>query len=116
MVKRNVSRDHDVQASDPTNCGPLLEDGGIGGGRGGQGREELVLSHFLFPLYPEPQPVAVEPTRDKQELVVPPFLLPLRRAGGRRIAVLNWEDKTQTLQHLQENYNSTYTQQAKTCV
>ena len=87
MVKRNVSRDHDVQASDPTNCGPLLEDGGIVEGRGGQGREELVLSHFFSPLYPEPQPVAVEPTRDKQELVVPPFLLPLRRAGGRRIAV-----------------------------
>jgi hypothetical protein len=96
MIKRNVSRD---QVIDSTNCWPLLEDGGIGEGRGGQGREELVLSHFLFPLYPEPHPVAVEATGDKQELVVPPFLLPLRRAGEEEqqfYLCLNWEDKTQT--------------------
>lgn len=69
MVEHSVNMDQDLQASNPTDSQPFLEARGIGRGRGGQAGEQIVISHFLFPLYLEPQPEAVE-LRNKREVVV----------------------------------------------
>lgn len=79
MTDHSVNMDRDLQAPNPTDSRPFLEAGGIGGGQGGQAREQIVISHFFFPLYPEPHPVAVEPAEHQQELVAPPLPLPLAR-------------------------------------
>ena len=80
MVEHNVDWDQDMQASTHlTNFGAHW---GIEIDGAGQAGEELVLSHFLFPLHQKPQPVVFEPTRDKEELVAPSLLLPRHR--GRR--------------------------------
>ena len=79
MTDHSVNMDQDLQAPNPTDSRPFLEAGGIGRANGGQAGEQIIISHFFFPLYPEPQPVAVEPAEHQQELVVPPLLLPLAR-------------------------------------